>query len=80
MRMRRSLAQIERAFEEEAVEERERRRRLRNEAAQRSRARRSQRVEKQGNLRFVGLVAAILLTGVIVTIVMFETLSLLIAP
>lgn len=78
--MQRSLAEIERDFEEEAVEERERRARLRNEAAQRSRARRSQRFEKQSDLRFAGLVAAILLTGVIVTIVMFETLSLLIAP
>jgi hypothetical protein len=81
MRMQRSLAQIERAFEEEAVaEERERRDQLRREAAKRSRVRKSQRVEKQGNLRFVGLAVAILMTSVIVTIVMFETLSLLIAP
>ncbi|CAN5799951.1 hypothetical protein BH24ACT25_BH24ACT25_05670 [soil metagenome] len=80
MRMQRSLAQIERDFEEEAVEERERRSRLRNEAARRSRTRRSERVEKQGTLRFAGLVAAILLTSVIVTILMFESLSLLIAP
>lgn len=81
MRVHQSLAEIEEAFREEAVaEERARRAALRREAAQRSRERRSARAEKHGNLRFFGLVAAILLTSVIVTIVMFETLALLTAP
>ena len=80
MRMQRSLAQLEEAFREEAIEEQERRALLRREAAARSRSRRHQRVEKQGNLRFVALVTAILLTSVIVTIVMFETLALLTSP
>jgi hypothetical protein len=80
MRMRQSLAQFEAAFEEEAFEERERLARRRQQAAQRSRVRRSQRDETRSTLRFVGLVATILLTAVVVTIIMFETLTLLIGP
>lgn len=80
MRMQQSLSQLERAFHEETAEERERRERRRREAAMRSRARRYERVEKQGNLRFAGLVAAILLTSAIVIFVMFEALALLAAP
>ncbi len=80
MRMRQSLAELEQAFKEETFEERERRSRLRREAAERSRNRYQERVDKRSNLRFVGLVAAILLTSVVVTILMFETLALLIAP
>ena len=81
MRMRQSLADWEEAFREEAVEaERARRERLRHQAAQRSRTRRYHRVSKQGNMRFVALVAAILLTSVVVTVVMFESLALLVGP
>ena len=80
MRMRQSLAQLEQAFKEEAFEERERRSRLRRQAVERSRNRRQERVEKASNLRFAGLVVAILATSVVVTILMFETLALLIAP
>ncbi len=77
MRMRQSLAQFEAAFREEAVEDRRRRERLRREAAQRSYTRRLQRREKHGNMRFVALVLAMIATTVIVTIVMFQTLALL---
>jgi anti-sigma-K factor RskA len=80
MRMRQSLAEFEEAFHEEAVTERERRSLLRHQAAQRSRTRRHDRVERHGNLRFAGLVLAILATSVIVTLVMFESLALLIGP
>jgi hypothetical protein len=76
--MRRSLAQFEAAFHEETVEEMARRERLRREAAHRSRARRVERVQRSGKLRYFGLVVAILATSVIVTIVMFQTLALLI--
>jgi membrane glycosyltransferase len=79
MRMRQSLAQFEAAFREEAVEERDRRERLRREAAQRSRVRRVQRTNRNGNLRFVALVVAMIATAVIVTIAMFQTLALLMA-
>ena len=78
MRMRQSLAEWEAAFHEEIVEEQSRRERLRQEAVARSRARRQERVHKQGTLRFVGLVTAILATSILVTVVMFEALARLI--
>lgn len=78
MRMRRSLAQFEAAFREETVDEKVRREQLRREAAVRSRTRRIEKVERHGRLRFVGLVLAILATSVLVTVVMFQTLALLI--
>ena len=78
MRMRQSIAEWEEAFHEERAEEVARRARLRREAAQRSRQRSVKRVERHGTLRFVGLIAAILATSVVVTLVMFETLARLI--
>ena len=75
MRMRQSLAQFEAAFREEAAESVVRRESLRRQAAQRSRIRRKQRVQKQGTMRFLGLWLAILGTAGIVTFVMFETLA-----
>ena len=77
MRMRQSLAQFEEAFREEAAESIARRERLRKEAAQRSRVRRVERTRKQGSLRFTFLALSIVVTAVIVTIVMFETLAML---
>ena len=78
MRMRQSLAQFEHEFHQTAAEEIQRRERLRREAAARARARRQHRVERSGTMRFVLLVAAILATTLIVTVVMFQTLALLI--
>lgn len=78
MRMRQSLAQFEAAFHEETAEDQLTRERLRREAVVRSRTRRIERVERTGKLRYIGLVAAILATSVIVTLVMFRTLALLI--
>ena len=75
MRMRQSLAQFEEAFREEAAESIVRRERLRKAAAQRSRVRRVERTRKQGSLRFTFLALAIVVTAVIVTVVMFETLA-----
>jgi hypothetical protein len=77
--MRQSLAQFEAAFREEAVDERERRERLRREAAERSRARRVYRTNRNGNMRFVALVVVMISTAIIVTLAMFQTLSLLMA-
>jgi len=76
--MRQSLTQFEAAFREQSAEDQARRIRLREEAAVRSRVRRQERVQKHGTLRFAGLVLAIIVTTVVVTIVMFETLLLLI--
>ncbi len=78
MRMRQSLAQFEAAFREETVEERMRRERLRRDAAQRARVRRAQRVKQRGKHNFMVLVLTILLTTVVVTLAMFQVLSLLI--
>lgn len=74
-RMRRSLAEFEAALREETVEERQRAERLRRQAAARSRARRRERVRKQGNWRFFVLIASIIATTVIVTVVMFQVLA-----
>jgi anti-sigma-K factor RskA len=79
MRMRQSLAQFERDFREAAVESVHRRENLRKVAAERSRERRKARVQKQGKLRFTLLALTIVVTAVVVTIVMFETLALLVS-
>jgi hypothetical protein len=72
--MRQSLAQLERAFSEETALDRRRRERLRQTAAQRSRQRQIERLHKHGSLRFALLVVSIVVTAIVVTIAMFETL------
>jgi hypothetical protein len=79
MRMRQSLAQFEQAFREEAAESVVRREHLRKEAAQRSRVRRVERRRQAGKFRFALLALTIVVTAVVVTIVMFETLAMLAA-
>jgi hypothetical protein len=74
-RMRRSLAEFERALREETVEERHRADKLRRQAAARSRARRRERVRKAGTARFLLLIAAIVGTTVVVTVIMFQVLA-----
>lgn len=75
MKMRQSLAQFEAAFHEQSVESRLERDYVRRETAQRARVRRKERAQKHGTLRFLALVAVIILTAVIVTVAMFETLA-----
>ena len=75
MKMRQSISEFEVAFEQEAALERQRRQQLRQRASNRSRARRIQRTEQRGNVAFGVLVAALTLTVVTVTVVMFETLA-----
>jgi anti-sigma-K factor RskA len=74
MRMRQSLAQLEQAFFEETTQDRVRRERLRETAVQRTRQRQRQRLRKHGSWRFAFLVLSIVVTAVVVTIAMFETL------
>jgi anti-sigma-K factor RskA len=74
MKMRQSLAQLEQAFFEETAQDRVRRERLRESTAHRSRQRQIQRVHKHGNWRFAFLVVSIVVTAIVVTIAMFETL------
>jgi hypothetical protein len=72
--MRQSIAQLERAFAEEVLLDRSRRERLRATAAERSRQRAVQRRRQRSSLRFALLVFALIATAVTVTVVMFETL------
>ena len=75
MRMRQSMAQLEREFEEHAVIERRQREQLRRTAVKRTRLRRRAKIERGQQLRFLLLIASIALTVVVVTVVMFETLA-----
>jgi hypothetical protein len=74
MRMRQSLAQLERAFVEEVEQDRDRAERLRREAVARTRRREIERTHKRGSMRFGLLVTILIATAVLVTIAMFETL------
>ena len=77
MRMRQSLNDWELAFEHEMALDRRRRIQLRERAIARSRARRFERAEKGGKVRFSFLFTALTATVIVVTVVMFETLALL---
>ena len=74
MRMRQSIAQLERAFVEEIQLDRARREHLRHTAAKRSRSRRVQRKQQRSSLRFFLLVLSLIATAVLVTVAMFQTL------
>jgi hypothetical protein len=74
MRMRQSIAQLERAFVQEAELDRNRREHLRRNAAHRSRKRVIQRRRARSSLRFSLLVLSMIATAVIVTVAMFRTL------
>jgi hypothetical protein len=78
-RMRRNLDELEQAFVEEVSKERRRRRSLMVTAEQRANLREVQRRHKHGSLRFMALMATLILTAVVVTIVMFRVLYLLLA-
>jgi hypothetical protein len=79
MRMRQSLAEIERAFAREISMERHRRASLRRTAQQRAIKRAAERRHKRGSVRFVVLVLTLIATAAIVTVVMFRTLYLLLS-
>lgn len=76
MKMRQSIAEIERQFLEEAVEDRERREALHRQATMRSRKRTIEKAHKHGSLRFVLLIVILLATAALVTVAMFQTLYL----
>jgi hypothetical protein len=79
LRMRQSDAQFEQAFEQEMALERRRREQLRKRATNRSRARRIERTETRGSIRFGVLLVCLTITVVTVVIAMFETLAWLMA-
>jgi hypothetical protein len=74
LKMRQSLAQLEREFWHETEIDQRQRAQLRREAAKRSRKRTYQRLEKRRSLRFWGLILSLILTAAIVTVGMFVTL------
>jgi hypothetical protein len=74
LRMRQSLAQLERAFVEEIELDRDRREAMVRRTAQRSRQRQVARVQKRSSMRFALLVLVLLATAALVTVAMFETL------
>jgi hypothetical protein len=78
MRMRQSLAELERAFHEELEEDRDRREALRQAAIDRSRQRHLERQHRHGSVRFGVLVLMLVATAVLVTIAMFEILYMVI--
>ncbi len=80
MRMRRSLDELEEAFAEESVEDRERREALQRQIHARSRRRNVERAHKHGSIRFFLVLLILLATAVIVTIAMFETLYYVMGP
>lgn len=71
------MADYELAFEQEISLDRHRRHQLRKRAVSRSKARRINRTETRGKINFGVLLIALLLTTVTVTVIMFETLALL---
>jgi hypothetical protein len=74
MRMRESLAQLERAFVDEIEQDRQKAERLRREAERRSRRRELEKTHKRGSMRFGLLYLILIATAVLVTVAMFETL------
>jgi hypothetical protein len=74
MRMRQSLAELERAFVEEAQVEQVRAVETVRETQLRARQREIEKAHKHGTMRFVVLVIALIGTAVLVTVAMFETL------
>jgi hypothetical protein len=74
MGVRQNLHQLEQAFVEETLADRERREALQRQIVSRSRRRELDKVHKRGSARFVLLVLVLIATAVLVTIAMFETL------
>jgi hypothetical protein len=74
MSMRRTLAELENRFVEEAWVDRARAEETVRRSMRRQRTRRLERQHKHGTIRFGVLVVVLLATAVLVTIAMFETL------
>ena len=77
MKMRRSPAELERAFAAEISRERHLRASRLRTAERRMRKRERERLHKRGSLRFVLLVGTLIATAVFVTVAMFASLYLL---
>ena len=73
-RLKQSIAEFEQAFAEESELDRRRRESLARTTHLRAATRARKRVHKRGSMRYSLLVLSIILTAVVVTIAMFETL------
>jgi CRISPR/Cas system CMR subunit Cmr4 (Cas7 group RAMP superfamily) len=74
MGVRQSLHQLEQAFVEETIADRERRERLQRQIELRGRKRELDKVHKKGSFRFVLLCLVLVATAVLGTVAMFVTL------
>lgn len=74
-RTRKSLRDFEMAFRAEAIRERERLAQLRRDSQARAKRRQAIRIRRSGSVRFGLLVASMILTAVVVTVVMLNTLA-----
>ncbi len=74
MGARQHLHRLEEAFVEETIADRERRDALQRQIITRSRRRHRDKVHRKGSARFVLLCLVLIATAVLVTVVMFETL------
>lgn len=77
LKMRQSLSELEQAFMREISLERRRRHSLLRTTEHRTLKRRVERDRRRGSMRFALLVATLIATAAIVTVVMFRTLYLL---
>ena len=75
--MDQSLVEFERAFADQIRAERQAAHRVHEKVAHRAKQRELDTVNRHGTLRFMGLVLTLALTAVVVTLVMFKTLSVL---
>lgn len=77
LKMRQSIHQFEVAFEHQKALEARRRSQLRKRAIVRSKARRAHRSRQDGKVRFGVLAVALTATVAVVTVAMFEALTML---
>lgn len=76
VRLQQSLTEFERAFEDQIRAERQAAIRVHEKVAHRATQRQLDTVNRRGTLRFLGLVATLLTTATLVTLVMFRVLYL----
>jgi hypothetical protein len=76
VRMDQSLVEFERAFADQIKEERRAATLVQAKVAHREKQRQVEVVNRQGTLRYIGLVLTLIATAVIVTVVMFKVLYL----
>jgi hypothetical protein len=77
VRMDKSLVDFEQAFADQIQAERQAALRVHRKVAHRAKQRELDTVNRRGTVRFLGLVAMLLITAIVVTLVMFKALYLI---